>query len=596
MVSVASRIIMAAPEGPVSKNAQAGKKRQFNEGRRHFKKNKKQKKESTVKEGSNEEVLIADVRALLEKHSISAAPEVATAEENETTLPETFTEMDVTITELSSTGDGLALIPGTQQVAVVPFTAPGDTVTVKLIKHLQDSNYTLTDFVKVVSPSKDRDQSLVQCPYFSRCSGCQFQMLPYSYQLAHKKTIVEKAYRNFSDLPASLVPAVGDTIGSPLQYGYRTKLTPHFDGPPNARKERRHGNKPVWDQVPPIGYMLKGTRKTMDIEDCPIGTEAVRMGMKKERARVKVELDKYQRGATLLLRESTERLPKAAVNGASDTGAAEEQDQKEQAAAPAQDDAVLEDRGDHIHRKTCITDSRAISTEYVDDYRFDNPAGSFFQNNNSILPPFTQYVRDHILGANPDKKITNLIDAYSGSGLFTITLSPLFKNSIGIDISSQSIEQASKNAALNNIPPSSARFLAGDANNLFAEISFPASETAVVLDPSRKGCDENFLRQLVNFGPERVCYVSCNVHTQARDVGSLVGGIEGANGGKGMYEIESLRGFDFFPQTGHVEGVAILRKKKKEEAVNEIAVNDQAANAEGVIGEVEDREAQNGAA
>ncbi|KAH0396873.1 hypothetical protein KCU89_g8862, partial [Aureobasidium melanogenum] len=64
------------------------------------------------------------------------------------------------------------------------------------------------------------------------------------------------------------------------------------------------------------------------------------------------------------------------------------------------------------------------------------------------------------------------------------------------------------------------------------------------------------------FGPERVCYVSCNVHTQARDVGVLVGGLAGVNGGKGLYEIESLRGFDFFPQTGHVEGVAFLRKKK----------------------------------
>jgi len=54
------------------------------------------------------------------------------------------------------------------------------------------------------------------------------------------------------------------------------------------------------------------------------------------------------------------------------------------------------------------------------------------------------------------------------------------------------------------------------------------------------------------------------VHTQARDVAVLVGGLAGVNDGKGLYEIESLRGFDFFPQTGHVEGVAFLRKKKAE--------------------------------
>jgi tRNA (uracil-5-)-methyltransferase len=92
-----------------------------------------------------------------------------------------------------------------------------------------------------------------------------------------------------------------------------------------------------------------------------------------------------------------------------------------------------------------------------------------------------------------------------------------------------------------------------------------------MLDPPRKGCDESFLRQLVQYGPARVVYVSCNVHTQARDVGVLVGGMTGVDGGfgkgEGCYEIESLRGFDFFPQTGHVEGVAVLKRKEGEKKV-----------------------------
>lgn len=552
--------IMAGANGTVN-GAQPSKKRAFNEGRRHFKKNKKQKKETAVKEGSNEEVLLADVRALLEKHSISIHSE---EEQDDTqTLPEPFTEMDLSIQELSSTGDGLALIPNTTQIAVVPFTAPGDTVTVKIVKHLQDTNYTLTDFVKLVTPGALRDDKLVQCQYFSKCSGCQFQMMPYEHQLAHKKTIVEKAYKNFCDLPADAIPAVGDTMGSPLQYGYRTKLTPHFDGPPGGRRDRRHGVKATFTEVPSIGFMLKGTRKTMDIEDCPIGTGAVRMGMRKERQRVKDELDKYQRGATLLLRESTERRNKETTNESN------VQSNNSVSVTNQDSDHIDEDRGPHIHRKTCVTDQNAVSTEYVDDFRFDNPAGSFFQNNNSILPSFTQYIRDNILPTDQPAdapKITNLIDAYCGSGLFTVALSPIFKNSIGIDVSASSIKFASTNAALNNIPPESARFLAGDANNIFAEIKFPAKETAVVIDPSRKGCDENFLTQLLDYAPERVCYVSCNVHTQARDVAVLVGGVKGQDGTvkkEGLYEIESIRGFDFFPQTGHVEGVAFLRKKKQ---------------------------------
>ncbi|KAJ4354436.1 tRNA(m5U54)methyltransferase [Didymosphaeria variabile] len=498
--------------------------------------------------GSNEEVLLEDVKALLK--GLSLEKDVSTQ------LPELRSEVEVTIKGLSSTGDGLGFQEGStsDQVYVVPFTAPGDTVTAKVFKHDQKDKISMADFVKVVKPSPHRDESLVNCPYFASCSGCQFQMLPYDYQLAHKKTIVEKAYKNFSQLPPELIPAIGDTIGSPLQYGYRTKLTPHFDGPPDARRsDGRNGIRRNFQEVPPIGFMKKGTRITIDIEDCPIGTDAVRNGNKRERKRVADQLEKYHKGATLLLRESTQRVSKEEYD------ASKEQDP----------DAVIEDRGEHLHRKTCVTDPNAKSTEYIDDFQFVNPAGSFFQNNNSILPKFTQYIRDHILPPTSDHQVKHLIDAYSGSGLFTITLSSLFKSSLGIDISSSSIDSATHNAEINNLPPSSAKFIAADASALFASIDTEAAETVVMIDPPRKGCDESFLRQLVRYGPARIVYVSCNVHTQARDVGVLVGGMKGVDGGfgngEGCYDIESICGFDFFPQTGHVEGVAVLRRKAAKE-------------------------------
>ena len=523
-------------------------------GKRH----KKQKK-ITSNEGSNEEVLLADVRKLLQEIKIA---------KDDKSLPDVQSEIELDITELSSTGDGLAQKNG--QVYVVPFAAPGDTVQARVYKHMAEEPYSLTDFLRVVKPSEHRTET-PPCPYFAQCSGCQFQCLPYSYQLAHKRRVVEKAYANFSGLPPSAVPAVEETIGSPLQYGYRTKLTPHFDGPPNGRKDKRAGKQVTWPEVPPIGFMKKGTRKTLDIEDCPIGTEAVRLGMASERKRVARDIDKYQRGATLLLRESTERISKASseANGTVTN-------------ADSLHGVVSEDRGTNVHRKTCITDNKATSTEYIDDFRFDNPAGAFFQNNNSILPLVTQYIRDNIFATSQDQAVTdskpqikNLVDAYSGSGFFTITLSSLFSNSIGIDISPESIASATRNAELNNLPASSTKFIAADASALFESLDtqvFEPEETVVVLDPPRKGCDESFIRQLIAYGPERICYVSCNVHTQARDVGWLVGGFEkDGEEADGWYEIESLRGFDFFPQTSHVEGVAILRKKTKLETNQEKA-------------------------
>lgn len=533
-------------------------KRAFNEGKRHFKKSKKQKT-STVAEGSNEEVLLADVRRLLK---------TANLEDSEKVEPKEQVEIDVNISVLSSTGDGLAYKDGS--VIVVPYSVPGDIVTAKVYKNNPDQNYALADYVKVVKAGEHRTET-PGCGYFTKCAGCQFQHMPYAYQLLHKRTIVERAYQNFSNLPASAVPAVRDTCGSPLTYGYRTKLTPHFDAPQGARQARRKGEKPVWEEVPPIGFMLKGTRKTMDIEDCPIGTDAVRAGNKRERKRVAENINQYQRGATLLLRENTVRVnkddPQAVAND---------------------EDTIIENRGDVVHRKTCITDQKAISSEYIDDFRLDNPAGAFFQNNNSILPLVTQYIRENILGpdASESSPIKNMIDAYCGSGFFTITLSSMFNQSVGIDISQQSIDFASKNASLNNLPKDSVRFIAGDANALFDAFDrskFPTDETAVVIDPPRKGCDEGFISQLMDYGPKRLCYVSCNVHTQARDVGWLVGGLKQR---PGMYEIESVRGFDFFPQTSHVEGVAFLRRVDKVEE-SKPASNGEEKTAADVEGEGE---------
>ncbi|KZF19492.1 S-adenosyl-L-methionine-dependent methyltransferase [Xylona heveae TC161] len=575
------------------------RKRPHNNGR-PFKKRKIQQQKK-VSEGAHEEVLLADIRQLLAAQKLDDSPAAAAtptptpaAEDQpatdapaessapappQKTLPQPFTEIDLTVKEISSTGDGLAFAADSDHVYVVPFTAPGDTVTAKVIKHFPRESYTLTDFVRVITPSPQRDDSRIGCKYFATCSGCQFQMLSYEDQLAHKKTIVEKAYRNFSGLRPDLIPTIGETMGSPLQYGYRTKLTPHFDGPPENRSKEARRNpekRKGFDSIPPIGFMRKGTRFTIDIEDCPIGTDAVRMGMKSERVRVSHELDKYKRGATLLLRESTERVPKPS-NEASTTDDLPSTTEALPDAAGTTKEAIIKQFPSFTERKTCITDNNATSTEYVGDFLFNNPAGAFFQNNNSILPSFTQYIRDQITSPSSSSvpKPKYFIDAYCGSGLFTIVLSSLFESSLGIDISTSSIECARENAKANNIP--NATFMASDAPALFAKVTFPPDETVVVIDPPRKGCDESFLKQLVQLGPARVVYVSCNVHTQARDVGYLVGGVNPwaeARGEtqteteteketqEGMYEMESLRGFDFFPQTGHVEGVAVLRRRK----------------------------------
>ena len=552
-------------------------KKQYHQGKAA----KRQKLASKpVNDGSNEVVLFADVQSLLSQHksldqnepSGNGAGEGNSGETFSYTPPERFTDVEVRISELSSTGDGLGLSPTYDHVYVVPFTLPGDLVQAKVVNSFPQAHYTLTDFVKVITPSPQRDDGLVKCPYFAKCAGCQIQMLPYELQLQHKKTIVEKAYHNFSGLTPNVIPAVGETVGSPLQYGYRTKLTPHFDGPPESmtRKARRTNisERRGFEEVPPIGFQQKGTRKTIDIEDCPIGTDAVRAGMRTERSRITKEISNYKKGATILLRESTLRKLKpqpgskelSSVSDQSKIINSSSQTEPLSGTGSEINTSILNDShlkvSPHVEEKTCITDQRAVSTEYIDDFEFRNPAGAFFQNNNSILPKFTNYIRQRMIPGLPEeseKPIKYLIDAYCGSGLFTITLSSLFSSSMGIDIAGASIVSARENAAINKV--SNTSFTTADASKLFEQVTYPPEKTVVVIDPPRKGCDDPFLQQLLKFAPRRVIYVSCNVHTQARDVGILVEGV-----GDCRYEIESLQGFDFFPQTGHVEGVAILAR------------------------------------
>ncbi|KAL6719483.1 tRNA(m5U54)methyltransferase [Lecanora helva] len=550
---------------------------------KEYRKNQSQKRQRTVsrsfKEGSNEEVLLLDVKSLLQKQkgsvlSNDSGPESKEASSSDPShnLPERFSEIEVEILELSSSGDGLGVSSTSDHVYVVPFAVPGDVVQAKAVHHFPKDQYTLTDFIKVIKPAPRRDDSLIKCPYFAKCAGCQIQMLPYDLQLEHKKSIVEKAFHNFSSLTPEAVPAVGDTIGSPMRYGYRTKLTPHFDGPPGSmsRKAKRDLSlRKGFTEVPPIGFMLKGTRKTIDIEDCPIGTDAVRKGLQLERKKIAKEIAQYKKGATILLRETTSRKPKATAHEKappSDLAVKFDDNATKDGELPLDGPATIDEPAvskspdaldlPYTEEKSYITDQRATSREYIDDFELTNTAGAFFQNNNSILPRFIAYIREHIFPAsNVDEPIPikYLIDAYCGSGLFTVTLASLFSSSTGIDIAETSVASARKNATINKIP--NASFMQADARKLFQEITYPADKTVVIIDPPRKGCDEAFLQQLLNFGPRRVVYVSCNVHTQARDVGILVEGR-----GSSKYRIESLQGFDFFPQTGHVEGVAVLAR------------------------------------
>jgi len=115
---------------------------------------------------------------------------------------------------------------------------------------------------------------------------------------------------------------------------------------------------------------------------------------------------------------------------------------------------------------------------------------------------------------------------------------------VGIEISREGFEGARTNAQINKIQ--NADFFLGDAASIFNEIKSFSGSAALVIDPPRRGCDPDFLRQAIEFSPQRIVYVSCDPATQARDAKILLGA---------GYQAVVAQPFDLFPQTRHVENV-----------------------------------------
>ncbi|KAI0691245.1 S-adenosyl-L-methionine-dependent methyltransferase [Cerioporus squamosus] len=479
---------------------------------------------------------------------------------------EQFTQLELTVACISpSTGESLSTAHSGDRkwVIVTPLSLPGERIRVRVYRHARLHSHA--DLLEILEPNSEwRDMSRPQCQYFGKCAGCQYQMLSYEKQLELKRDTVIEAYKNYSGISPDLVPTIGPTIPSPLQYGYRTKLTPHFQGPPHSlQKAWKRGEAPVIEDKPDwlkIGFHAVGTRNVMDIEECPIATPVINKGLPVVRDNVIKNITKFKRGATLLLRDSLPLPP------------SEEGD----SSAPAASSSTVAEHDGHI----CVTDQKGTVRERVGDMLFQYTAGTFFQNNNSALVPLTSYVRDAIFPPGPTATSstaaptpapapTHLVDAYCGSGLFSIMLAPVFSKVAGIELSAESIRAAQHNASLNAalLPSSEVSFMAGDAANIFATVQdFPRAQTALIIDPPRKGTDARFVEQMVAFGAGTVVYVSCNVHTQARDVGMILAQsaahaqAEGGGEGKGRrYVLESLCGLDLFPQTAHVEAIAVLR-------------------------------------
>jgi len=167
-------------------------------------------------------------------------------------------------------------------------------------------------------------------------------------------------------------------------------------------------------------------------------------------------------------------------------------------------------------------------------------AEAFFQVNPSLLGPLI----DFALG---DASGESALDLYSGVGLFTLPLSRQFQNVVAVEANPVAVRFARRN--LQHAGLTNTRVIAAGVAEWFR--GAPVRELDfILLDPPRAGAESAVTKGILDFRPPQISYVSCDPATLARDLKKLVAG---------GYTIRSIRGFDLFPQTHHVETVVRLR-------------------------------------
>ena len=184
----------------------------------------------------------------------------------------------------------------------------------------------------------------------------------------------------------------------------------------------------------------------------------------------------------------------------------------------------------------------------VGDRRLVVPYGGFFQVNTTLVDELVAQV---LKLADLTGRET-VLDAYCGVGLFSLFLAPLAGSIVGIEIDKQSIQCAREN--LQEADGGKTMFLRGDVGAVMKQ-EFTRRRRrvdVVVLDPPRSGCDREVLDNLRKAAVQKVIYISCNPATQARDLRYLV---------EAGYSLECLQPLDMFPQTSHIEVIALLKAK-----------------------------------
>ncbi|MCJ7668342.1 MAG: 23S rRNA (uracil(1939)-C(5))-methyltransferase RlmD [Anaerolineae bacterium] len=383
------------------------------------------------------------------------------------------------------------------KVIFVPYALPGEEVIVEIVE--DKGRYARARLLEVVQPSPDRVEP--RCPHFGVCGGCQWQHVAYEAQLRFKEEILRDQLERIGGISK---PPVKPSLPAHDPWFYRNNVQFHLD------EEGRLGFLALrgWEVVPIevchiIHPFIDEVSRALDLAFPQLKRLSIRVGTRT--------------GQKLLILEMEEDLIPAV-----------EVDEPLSCVEFLSDGTLL----------TLVGDSHIL--EEVGRRRFRISAASFFQVNTEQLERLIEVVRGYLAPQGHE----TLLDAYCGVGTFGLSLAGEVGQVIGIEESDSALADARSNAQ----GEENVEFIGGQVEDILPEL---VKFDVAILDPPRQGCAREAITHLVRLAPAKIVYISCDPATLARDTKRLR---------EGGYHLVEVQPVDMFPQTYHIEAVALLER------------------------------------
>lgn len=382
------------------------------------------------------------------------------------------------------------------------------------------------------------------CVHFGRCGGCAYQNLAYETQLALKEEQVKRLLSPVLTGTEEFLPIKG----SPIASEYRNKMEFSFGDEvkngPLALGMHKKGSFHDIVNVPECQLVDSDFRKILSATLTYFTKENVPFYHK-------MSHEGYLRHLLVRKGKKTGEILVDLIT--TSALARKEEEFKEVLLSLDLEGEIVGILHTHNDALGDVVKDEGTTILYGQDYFYEELLGlrfkispfSFFQTNSLGAEVLYETTREFI-GETKDKVI---FDLYSGTGTIAQLLAPVATKVVGVEIVEEAVVAATENAKLNNLD--NCEFIAGDVLKVIDELK--DKPDLIVLDPPRDGIHPKALEKIINFGVNRIVYVSCKPTSLARDLEVLL-----ARG----YEVEKVCPIDQFPSTVHVENVALLTRSE----------------------------------